>query len=32
MDYKTMAQVIKIPMGTVMSRLRNCRKELRGLI
>ena len=32
MDYKAMAQVIKVPIGTVMSRLANCRKELRGLV
>ena len=29
MDYKTMAEIIKTPIGTVMSRLANCRKESR---
>lgn len=32
MDYKTMAEIIKAPIGTVMSRLANCRKELKGLV
>jgi len=32
MDYKIMAKIIKVPIGTVMSRLANCRKELRGLV
>ena len=27
MDYKTMAEIIKTPIGTVMSRLANCRKN-----
>ena len=31
-DYKTMAEIIKAPIGTVMSRLANCRKELKGLV
>jgi len=32
MDYKAMAKITKVPIGTVMSRLANCRKELRGLV
>ena len=32
MDYKKMAEIINVPMGTVMSRLANCRKELKGLV
>ena len=30
--YKEIAEKIDIPIGTVMSRLANCRKELKGLI
>ena len=30
--YKEMAETIDIPIGTVMSRLANCRKELKGLM
>jgi RNA polymerase sigma-70 factor (ECF subfamily) len=30
--YKEMAETIDTPIGTVMSRLANCRKELRGLM
>ena len=30
--YKEMAEKIDTPIGTVMSRLANCRKELKGLI
>ena len=30
--YKEMAETIDTPFGTVMSRLTNCRKELRGLM
>jgi len=30
--YKEMAEKIDTPIGTVMSRLANCRKELRGLM
>ena len=32
MSYKEMAEIEKIPIGTVMSRLLNCRKELAGLL
>ena len=32
MDYKNMAEIINVPIGTVMSRLANCRKELKGLV
>ena len=32
MTYKEMAEIEKIPIGTVMSRLLNCRKELAGLL
>ena len=32
MSYKEMAEIEKIPIGTVMSRLLYCRKELAGLI
>jgi len=32
MSYKEMAEIEKIPIGTVMSRLLNCRKELTGLL
>ena len=32
MSYKEMAEIAKIPIGTVMSRLLNCRKELAGLL
>ena len=31
-SYKEMAEIEKIPIGTVMSRLLNCRKELAGLL
>ena len=30
--YKEIAETIDIPIGTVMSRLANCRKELKGLM
>ena len=30
--YKEIAEQINTPMGTVMSRLANCRKELKGLM
>ena len=30
--YKEIAEKIEIPIGTVMSRLANCRKELKGLM
>ena len=30
--YKEMAEKIDTPIGTVMSRLANCRKELKGLM
>ena len=30
--YKEIAEKIDIPIGTVMSRLANCRKELKGLM
>ncbi len=30
--YKEIAEIIDTPMGTVMSRLANCRKELKGLM
>ena len=30
--YKEMAETIDTPIGTVMSRLANCRKELKGLM
>ena len=30
--YKEMAEKINTPIGTVMSRLANCRKELKGLM
>ena len=29
--YKEIAETVDIPIGTVMSRLANCRKELKGL-
>ena len=32
LTYKEIAEKIEIPIGTVMSRLANCRKELKGLI
>ena len=32
MSYEEMAEIEKIPIGTVMSRLLNCRKELAGLL
>ena len=32
LSYKDMAKNIETPIGTVMSRLANCRKELKGLI
>ena len=32
MSYEEMAEIAKIPIGTVMSRLLNCRKELAGLL
>ena len=30
--YKEIAETVDIPIGTVMSRLANCRKELKGLM
>ena len=30
--YKEIAEKIDTPIGTVMSRLANCRKELKGLM
>ena len=30
--YKEMSERLDIPIGTVMSRLANCRKELKGLM
>ena len=30
--YKEMAETIDIPIGTVMSRLANCRRELKGIM
>src|SRR3989304_9147594 len=32
LTYREIAEVLKIPMGTVMSRLHNARKRLRGLL
>ena len=32
LSYEEMAEIAKIPIGTVMSRLLNCRKELAGLL
>ena len=32
LTYKEMAEKIDTPIGTVMSRLANCRKELKGLM
>jgi len=32
LSYKEIAKNIETPIGTVMSRLANCRKELKGLI
>jgi len=32
LSYKEIAEKINTPMGTVMSRLANCRKELKGLM
>lgn len=32
LTYREIAQVLRIPMGTVMSRLHNARKRLRGLL
>ena len=32
LSYKEIAEEISTPMGTVMSRLANCRKELKGLM
>ncbi len=32
LTYKEIAEKIEIPIGTVMSRLANCRKELKGLM
>ena len=32
LTYKEMAETIDTPIGTVMSRLANCRKELKGLM
>ena len=32
MSYEEIAEIAKIPIGTVMSRLLNCRKELAGLL
>ena len=31
-SYAEMAEVAEIKIGTVMSRLANCRKELKGLL
>ncbi len=32
LNYKEIAETIDIPIGTVQSRLSNCRKELKGLM
>ena len=32
LTYKEMAEIIDAPIGTIMSRLANCRKELKGLM
>jgi len=32
LTYKEMAEILDTPIGTIMSRLANCRKELKGLM
>ena len=32
LSYKDIAESIQTPIGTVMSRLLNCRKKLKGLM